>query len=70
MTNVETTSGEVTVDSPSFKSKNELRTLPAMFCKRHQNRANVSIARVPPTPALRVAAELPVPGAAASIESP
>ena len=39
MTNVETTSEEVTVDSPSFKSKNEIGTQPATHCEPLPERA-------------------------------
>jgi hypothetical protein len=68
--NVETTSEEVTVDSPSFKSKNEIGSQPAMLCEKGRSEADVGIGRVAPTLALRIIAEIPVPRAAASIESP
>jgi hypothetical protein len=58
------------VDSPSFRSKNEIGTQPATLCERCRSGADVSIAPVGPTSALRITAELPVPRAAASIESP
>ena len=70
ITGVETTFEEVTVDSLSFKSKNELgtrsamlrRALPEPGQRQYSARCNDS--------ALRIAAELPLPRAAASIESP
>jgi hypothetical protein len=70
ITGVETTFREVTVDSPPFKWKNKLGTRTAMLCERRQSRADINIARVASTPALRITAKLPVSRAAASIESP
>jgi hypothetical protein len=70
ITGVETTFKEVTVDSPSFKSKSELRTRWAMLCHHVQAWASVKTRRLPTTPPLRLPTELPLPTAAALIGSP
>jgi hypothetical protein len=70
ITGVETTFEEVTVDSPSFESKNELGTRSAMLRQRCQHRASVILPRLAMTQPLRVPAKRPLPRAAASIESP
>jgi hypothetical protein len=70
ITNVETTSEEVTVDSPSFELKNKLGTRLAMLRQRCQSWADVTFGRVAPTPVLLATARQVVPRAAASIKSP
>ena len=69
-TGVESTYEEVTVDSLSFKSKNELGTRWAMLNDRRRSCARVPIRRVAMTQPLFIAPELPLPSAAASIGSP
>ena len=58
ITDVESTFEEVTVDSLSFKSKNELGTRWPMIRQRCRRWASVSIRRVATTRPLRIAAEL------------
>jgi hypothetical protein len=70
ITGVESTFDEVTVDSPSFKSKKELGTGWAMLHQRCHRSASVNIRRVATTLTRRIAAKSPLPRAAASIESP
>jgi len=70
ITGVESTFDEVTVDSPSFKSKKELETGWAMLHQRCRRSANVNIRRVATTLTLRIAPKSPLPRAAASIDSP
>ena len=70
ITDVETTFEEVTVDSLSFKSKNKLGTRWPMIRQRRRRWASVKIRRDATTGPLRIAAEVPLSRAAASIESP
>jgi hypothetical protein len=69
-TDVETTSREVTVDSLSFTSKNELATVWATVRRRCEGYTRVNIRGVATTVPLRIAAKLPLQNAAASIQSP
>ena len=69
-TGVESTFAEVAVDSPPFKSKNELGTGWAMLHQRCHRWAGVNMRRVAKLLTLRIDVELPLPRAAASIESP
>jgi hypothetical protein len=55
--------------SPSFSWKNKFGTRKAMFCEHRRNWSDVRIGPVGPTPSLCITAEVPVPRAAASIES-
>jgi hypothetical protein len=70
ITGVETTFNEVTVDSPSFRWKNEFETWCAMLFQRCPCSATVNIRRFATTPFLGIAPEPPLPRAVASIESP
>ena len=70
ITGVETTFEEVTVDSLSFESKNALGTRRAMLRQRCRSWDGVIPRRLALTKPLRIPAELPVPRAAALIESP
>jgi hypothetical protein len=70
ITGVETTFEEVTVDSPSFESKNALGTRWAMLRQCCRSRDSVTPRRLALTKPLRIPAELPIPRATASIESP
>ncbi len=70
ITGVETTFEEVTVDSPSFRSKNGLATWWAMLREPCPCWAEVNIRRSATAPSLRIPAKPPLPRAAASIESP
>ena len=56
ITGVETTFEEVTVDSPSFKSKNELGTRWAMLRQRCRCMAGVILRRLAMTRPLRISA--------------
>jgi hypothetical protein len=70
ITVVETTFEEVTVDSLSFESKNELRTRWPRLSQRCQCLASVILRGLVVIQHPRVPAELPLPRAAASIEFP
>ena len=70
ITDAETAFDEVTVDSPSFKSTNELGAGWTTLRQGCQARASINIRCVAMTLRLRPAAELPLPRVAASIESP
>ena len=70
ITGVETTFEEVSVDSLSFKSKNELGTRWTMLWQRCQCWTSVILRCLAMTQLLHIPAELPLPRAAASIESP
>ena len=70
ITDAETTLEEVTVDSLSFKSKNEFGTRWAMLRQSCQCWASVILRRLAMIQLLGIAAERPVLRAAASIESP
>jgi hypothetical protein len=70
ITGVETTFEEVTVDSLSFKSKNELGTRWVMLRQRCRCLASVILRHLAMTQPLHSPAERPLPRAAASIGSP
>jgi hypothetical protein len=70
ITGVETTFEEVTVDSLSFKSKNELGTRWTMLRQRCPCWVNVMLRRFAMTQLPSIPAERPVLRTAASIESP
>jgi hypothetical protein len=70
ITGVETTFEEVSVDSLSFESKNELGTRRAMLRQRCRCLASVIFGRLAMTQPLRIPAERALPRAAASIGSP
>ena len=70
ITGVESTFEEVTVDSLSFKSKNELGTRWPMIRQRCRRWPGVNTLGLATTIPLPIPAHLPLPRAAASIESP
>jgi hypothetical protein len=70
ITGVESTFEEVTVDSLSFKSKNELETRSLMISQHCRCSPSVNIHRVATTLPLHIAAEPHLPNATASIQSP
>lgn len=70
ITGVESTFEEVTVDSLSIKSKNELGTRWSMIRQRCRRRAGINILGLATTLPLPIPAQLPLPRAMASIESP
>jgi hypothetical protein len=70
ITGVESTFEEVTVDSLSFKSKNELETRLPMISQHCRCSPTVNIQRVATPPPLHIAAEPRLPRVTASIQSP
>jgi hypothetical protein len=70
ITGVESTFEEVTVDSLSFRSKNELGIGWTMLRGHCHGPAKINFGHAEMTLRLRTAAEMPLPKAAASIGSP
>jgi hypothetical protein len=70
ITRVESTFEEVTVDSLSFKAKNDLETQSLMISQHCRCSTRVNIQRVATTLPLHIAAEPHLPRATPSIQSP